>query len=435
MKKVFRIITAILLIFVTASCARAQQSNDSYLIAQANPYKIKEKFISLDKNHDGMVSQEEFSGPKAKFDRLDLDGNGLITMDELKGAYQRQRQGVEPRIQESQIKQETNSSGDMASPSSVLFGMNLTPRELKRDIKYAQELGISAVRFPMPWQAVEPRKGKINWEQVDYLVDLAQSYSIEVVFMIRSISPWGTKSQTKRSGGYHSASMPRDLKVWEGFLEKLAGHYKGRGVHYEIENEVSGKAFWSGTKAEYVELLKVSYAAIKRTDPYAKVLHAAMPCGITRNFSNANHQLFKKHHDDWLRIILSTKAFDIVNVHNYYFPSEIIANGFTFRSYQRHIKDLMNKAGVGDRPIWITEAGYVSRRTQAAKRSDSGTPERQAKWIKEAYYQAPEFGVERIFWILLRDRDEKYFGSMGFADAQGNPRPAWRKLQQLNKTR
>ena len=121
----------------------------------------------------------------------------------------------------------------------------------------------------------------------------------------------------------------------------------------------------------------------------------------------------------------------MVNVHDYYFPSDIVANGLTFRSYLEHVHDLMKKSGLGDRPIWITETGYVSSPADASGRMDNGSYEKQAKWLTEAYQQAFEFGVERIYWLLLRDRKEPYFGSMGLADAKGNPRPAWNALYQF----
>jgi hypothetical protein len=120
-------------------------------------------------------------------------------------------------------------------------------------------------------------------------------------------------------------------------------------------------------------------------------------------------------------------------VHDYYFPSEIVANGFTFRSYLEHIRLLMKEAGVGSYPVWITETGFVSAPAEATGRVDGGTPEKQAKWLQEAYQQAFDLGVERVFWLLLQDRDEPYFGSMGLADARGNPRPAWKALQKLTK--
>ena len=42
--------------------------------------------------------------------------------------------------------------------------------------------------------------------------------------------------------------------------------------------------------------------------------------------------------------------FDAVSVHDYYFPSEIDANGLTFRSYLEHIRDVMKKSGCGELP-------------------------------------------------------------------------------------
>jgi exo-beta-1,3-glucanase (GH17 family) len=159
-----------------------------------------------------------------------------------------------------------------------------------------------------------------------------------------------------------------------------------------------------------------------------------MSCGIIRSFEPAVvRQQALKWHDKWLQAILSTRKFDIVNIHDYYFPSEIVANGFTFGSYLEHIRDLMKKSGLGDRPIWITETGFVSKPTETSGRTDQGSSEKQAKWLTEAYQQAFEFGVEKIYWLLLYDRKESYFGSMGLADAKGNPRPAWNALKELIK--
>jgi hypothetical protein len=58
----------------------------------------------------------------------------------------------------------------------------------------------------------------------------------------------------------------------------------------------------------------------------------------------------------------------------------------------------------------------------------ASTKERRA----EAYRQSRRFGVERTFWLFLRDVPTVgYFGSMGLLDAQGKPRPAWRAYKQI----
>lgn len=314
------------------------------------------------------------------------------------------------------------------------YGLGAAPQQFKESMKGVEKLGLGIVRIPLHWQLVQPRQDEFNWNITDRMVEAARTKRIEILFTLRSISAWGTKKESKARGIYHTSSAPSDMKKWEQFMTSLASRYHGLGVYYEIENEVNAPAFWDGTVDEYLDLLKTSYKAIKSADPQTKVLPAAMACGVTRNFQRlANDTGASRRHDDSLKAILSTKAFDVVSVHDYYFPSDIVANGFTFRSYLEHIRNLMKETGVGGHETWITEIGYVSRPTDAAGRMDYGSPEKQAKWLVQAYQEAFALGVERIFWLLLRDRSESYFGSMGLVDSGGTPRPACKALVGLTQ--
>jgi len=314
------------------------------------------------------------------------------------------------------------------------LGLNTTLRTFGEEIKSIQELGVGIIRVPLQWQLVKIRPGEYDWSAIDRLVKTAQTKQIDILFTIRTTFREETKKiKLTRSTSLKTPSAV-NMEHWIHFVGILANRYRGQGINYEIENEVNGETFWKGTMEEYLELLKSGYDAIKKIDPQAKVLSSAMGCGIVRNFQlEMVRQEAWKWHDSWLQPILSTKKFDVVNVHNYYFPRDIVANGLTFRSYLEHIHDLMKRSGLGDRPIWITETGYVSAPTATSGRMDNGSYEKQAKWLTEAYQQAYELGVERIYWLLLRDRKEPYFGSMGLADAKGNPRPAWDALHQLGK--
>lgn len=323
------------------------------------------------------------------------------------------------------------------------LGVNTTLRTFGEEIKYIQGLGVGTIRVPLQWQLVKISPGEYDWSTVDRLVKVAQAKQVEVLFTIRTIFreekeiktnyfSGENKKRKPKKGAFQTEHQSVDMKEWVYFVETLANRFRGQRVCYEIENEVNGEAFWKGTLEEYLELLKTGYDVIKKVDPKAKVLPSAMGCGIVRNFQGDTTKYEAwKWHDRWLQPILSTKKFDVVNVHDYYFPSNIVANGLTFRRYLEHIDELMKKSGLGDRPIWVTETGYVSSPADASGRMDNGSYEKQAKWLTEAYQQAFEFGVERIYWLLLRDRNEPYFGSMGLADAKGNPRPAWDALYQF----
>ncbi len=316
-------------------------------------------------------------------------------------------------------------------------GLNTTLRTFEEEVKSIQELGVRTIRVPLQWQFVKIRPGEYDWSTIDRFVRTAQAKQIEVLFNIRTTfrGQKETPKSRRKKGVIQTPQIDRptvDAKEWVHFIGALASRYRGQGVNYEIENEVNSHVFWRGTLEEYLELLKEGYDVIKKADPQAKVLPSAMECGITRNFQSGSASGGDwKWHDSWLQSILSAKKFDAVSVHNYYFPSDIVANGLTFHSYLEHIHELVRKSGGGECPIWITEAGFVSAPAEIGGRTDTGSYEKQAKWLTEAYQQAHEFGVERIYWLLLRDGKEAYFGSMGLADMKDVPRPAWNALKQF----
>lgn len=321
---------------------------------------------------------------------------------------------------------------------SSRIGLNSTLHSFGEDLKSLQKLGVSAIRMPLQWQFIKLSPGEYDWRTVDRFVKEAQARQIDVLFNIRTTFPSKPiKSGPKRGIIQTSPQITppsMDAQEWIRFVKILADHYRGQGVNYEIENEVNETASWKGTLDEYLELLKAGYDAIKKADPKAKVLPSAMGSGITRTYQlGSGDQKVWKWHDSWLEPILSTKRFDAVSVHNYYFPSDIVVNEATFHSYLEHIREMMKKSGLGDRPIWITETGFVGAPTNASGRMDKGSPEKQSLWLKEAYEQAAQSGVERMYWLLIRDRKEPYFGSMGLADEKGEPRPVWNTVKQFGR--
>ena len=305
---------------------------------------------------------------------------------------------------------------------------------LPDNIQQVLDLGVSIVRVDLPWEQVEPVPNQFEWQKLDRLVEAARAGKIEVLFTLRSISSWGTAVKADPKDLYHHASRPKSMSDWERFVQRLAERYKGQGVHYEIENEVNSN-FWSGSLADYLELLPASYRVIKAEDPEAKVLASAMACGVILNPKTPlERQRLSSQHDDWLESILATKAFDVINVHDYYFPDGPAVNGWTFQSYLEHIIAFAQGAGVDDRPIWITEMGYISRPVPTGGRTDNASPEKQAAWLTAAFHEAAARGVEHAFWLFLRDAPNTgYFGSMGLLGAGNVPRPAWQAYKAIGQ--
>jgi len=284
---------------------------------------------------------------------------------------------------------------------------------------------VGSIRIDLPWQQVQPRPGVFVWENVDKVVDAAQANRMDVLITLRAISSWGTKSPMNPHDIYHGASLPLDMGNWETFVSAMALRYRGRNVAYEIENEPNSK-FWGGTMDDYLTLLKASYAAITRSDPQARVLSGALACHIAFDFRDAA-VVHKQNEllDTWQKAILATRAFNAIAVHDYYFPDGAV-NGWTFATYLAHIQDLARATACDKCRIWITETGYVSRPQKVGSRLDPGSPQNQAQWARQAFQQAFDLGVERVYWLFLKDHAiGQYFDSMGLLDASGNPRPAF----------
>lgn len=318
--------------------------------------------------------------------------------------------------------------------------LGIHTHQLTKDLDLLKELNIKTIRTNLPWQIVEPEENSgFVWEAIDEIVDSSEANNIDILFVLRSISTWGTINPPQKKGIFTSSSMPRDMERWKQFVTAVTNRYKDRNIniYYEIENEVnspiggSSSAFWSGTIEEYAELLKTTYNSIKQVDSNTFVLASSLACGISRDIPKDKHQWMKDYLANDYSVIFSTQAFDGVSLHNYYFPDHEV-NGFTFTSFIELAKEIMRKNGVDDRPIWVTEFGYISEPTKVGNRIDNGSPEKQIKWLSEAYNQANELGVDKMFWLLIQDRDEPYAGSMGLMTETGIKRQVFDVFAELN---
>jgi hypothetical protein len=323
------------------------------------------------------------------------------------------------------ISASTQSS--LAQPKSPNERLGINPWDMQSflsDIPAYVGTGVGSIRIELTWQQVEPRAGAFAWGELDRLVSTAEANRMDVLITLRSISSWGTRAPPNARDPYQGASLPRDMANSETFVSALAARYRGRGVAYEIENEPNSK-FWSGTMEDYLTLLKASFAAIIRSTPQARVLSAALACHAAFTYPDAAvTQKENQAFDTWQNAILATRAFNTIAVRDYYFPDNAV-NGWTFAGYLTHVQDLARAASCDQCPIWITETGYVSRPQKAGTRTDPGSPQNQAQWTRQAFQEAFEHAVERVYWLFLRDHPRAgYFVSMGLIDAAGTPRPA-----------
>jgi len=324
-------------------------------------------------------------------------------------------------------------SSSLPAAAPEIKGLNIwkagaVPEELER----AADLRVAIIRVELPWEQVEPTPNEFDWRKPDRAVEAAAAQGVHVLFTLRSLSGWATVTPADADDLSHGASRPKSMEDWQRFVTLLTQRYRGKPVSYEVENEVNAN-FWAGSLPDYLALLHATYATVKQVDPGIRVLASAMACGTAFDLrTNKAREKYFERHDAWLRPILESRDFDVINVHDYYFPAGAEVNGWTFRSYLEHVRVLASRAGATGKALWITETGFVSQAVHVGGRLDAGTPESQAAALRAAYEQAAAAGVGRVFWLFLRDHPAAhYFATMGLSDAGGTPQPAWRTYREL----
>lgn len=236
----------------------------------------------------------------------------------------------------SLIAEDVKSGEDSINPYGVCAHLSRWEfPEAKREVDLMREAGIGGFRCDLDWNKIEPEKGKFNFDFWDGLVDIAQSGGVDIL----SIIPGGTPR--------FAHPFPHHADELAESSAKIVEHFKGRITYWEIVNEPNHISFWGGLEpnaVEYRELLKKVYPAVKKANPSAKVLYGGL-AGVPFDYME---ETFKDG---------GANAFDIMNIHPYNWLG--VQEGVLIPKIKK-TRAMMEKYGVGDKPIWITEFGYTS---------------------------------------------------------------------------
>ncbi|MCP4537570.1 MAG: hypothetical protein GY832_10520 [Chloroflexi bacterium] len=196
---------------------------------------------------------------------------------------------------------------------------------------------------------------------------------------------------------------------WAEFVYNTVVRYQDRVKQWEMWNEVEWDWFWLGSEAEYAQLLKVGYQAVKAADPDATVLFAGLhywadPTYFERVLDILNDDPTAPDNNYF---------FDVMSVHLY-------SRASTTYDVVNQIRSRM-MVYVPDRPIWLTETGVpVYDGDYPGVRSEySATEVEAAAYLIQSYANAIAADVGRYHWFRVHDdvmsehfgltHDENYF--------------------------
>jgi hypothetical protein len=231
------------------------------------------------------------------------------------------------------------------------FGLN-HPATTARQLKLLSKAGLRWVRdWAVNWDWVEPIQGQVSWASTDEQLEYVTSAGMNTLAVFPNPSAnWASSapSSVERNLWFRLAYAPKDPTLLFKFLGNAVHRYQESCTHWEFLNE----PLWvpdfclpqsaGYTVADYIELLKGAYSAIKAVDPDCKVIAGL---SIEPQFPLGDEFITGG----------GLEQCDILSLHPY--------GGLTapedFIPEMKRIQRAMDAQGER-KPIWATEAAYYA---------------------------------------------------------------------------
>lgn len=226
------------------------------------------------------------------------------------------------------------------------------------------------------WPDLEPSKGQWRFGTLDNCLAMAQEHNQDLL-MTLGLTPRWASARPQEPSGYQPgfAAEPVDIGDWRAFVTAVTTRYKGRLHYYEIWNEPNLKQFWSGNVDQLLALTREASQIIHNIDPQAIVVSPPATSGYGVK---------------WLTEFLSKGGGQYVDVIGYHFyvadqPPEAMVPVI------RQVQQTMADNGVGNKPIWDTEAGWF-------KPNPFPSAELGAGYTARSFILNWAAGVQRFYW-------------------------------------
>ncbi len=319
------------------------------------------------------------------------------------------------------------------------FGMQLYSRTGKGGTYFndMRELGVGWIRVVVNWGLVEPTNSDpsaYNWRWVDSQLGGALHNCFNILATIVHAPDWATSS----------SDGPLD-KVEVGelaeFAAALAERYDGDGIDdapgspvvrfWELYNEPDAGPTpfgegWGKHGAEYAEMLKAVYPAIKAANPDAQVVFGGI---AYEGFDDVEPPgTFVRSFVPDVLAAGGGDFFDYMNFHKY--PGCANCDGPGVIEKTAIVRGILAEHGVS-KPMIISETGW---HTNHLPPYFPGSDELQSRFVVKLFTQMYPADIEIAIWFMMHDLEGYQFLN-GLVDRSSPPvrKPAFYVFQRMNK--
>jgi hypothetical protein len=266
------------------------------------------------------------------------------------------------------------------------------PEQWEPIAKMLRRVGIGWMRERLSWGQVNPADGKVDWDKYQTVADALHAQGVREYQIFHDSPGWTHPGKDTR--------CPDDLREVYRFTKEAGAHFAGEILAWEPWNEPD-ISFFDQLGDKYAGIQKAAFLGVRAGNPEARVLS----CSFCRGRSGFSDNVFESGIADYM---------DVFNFHTYTPIAQYVD------SLERWVA-LADTYGVGDRPIWLTEAGI---RLPHVERELTPENERlQAEFVPRSFAISLASGITRHFFFVLPFYPEGsvQFGAM---HKDASPRPA-----------
>jgi len=351
----------------------------------------------------------------------------------------------------------TNGRVEAASPAVHVFLWGHR-EEADRDLKLAKEAGFTWVKQRFEWRNIEKnKKNDFEWNEPDIVVDRINKAGLGIIARIDNQPDWARRDKI-----FPASGPPDSMEDWKDFVEELAERYKGKILAYEVWNEPNISREWANVKPDakaYADMLRISYAAIKKADPNAIVISA----GLSPTTEVSERAISDAQYLREMYAAGAKDTFDMLGVHapgfkappdmdpaqvardpqyNNNDPSaEDLRRAYSFR-HAEDVRKIMEENGDGAKQVAIMEMGWTSdTRPNSPYAWHAVSEAEKAEYVTKALQYAKAnwgqwVGLMSIIYIPDPEwtpSDEQYYWSITNPD--GTARPAYDAIKAIKAGR
>jgi len=297
--------------------------------------------------------------------------------------------------------------------------------------------GIGWVRVNWSWKDMQPQQGAFDFSQFDLVAQMAADYDIQLLPILVAVPAWASTAPPELIAERGSLSpvdkyRPRDIDDWLTYVRTVVERYDGDGTddapgsprmdYWEVWNEPNLSLYWPPAPDvnEYFELLKITYAAIKETDPTAQVVLGGLSgSGVNAEGTGYLQGLYGLGGGDY---------FDVVSIHHYIHPA-LEDNIERLQGSLTATRQVMNDNGDTDVPLWLTEIGWSD--ALDAWGQPTASQDEIAAYLTRVFTELP---ADKIFWYNFRnvfDDSPDVEHNFGLVYNDFTPKPAYQALSTL----